>query len=411
MTKGLLDKNDSFTFGQYIGYSLKEVFAGYDVPSNEFINLFFKSRFNEIKDMKFCSDTDFSKAISLSVESFKILPNCKIQLSIHAPKATISDILTYLNYSLNSSEEFPHKSYYGSANEIILKTNNLAFEEKNETYANEKRAKWEAKVSKLLNIKHENEIRRISELFTEMLNYIYTGIFPTKILTTTILPSDVTKLCNILGINLEVEKFDNHRLVNEFVNNEIIKSANKEYLSPIDSIIKSYRRKWVSNLSPPKTHTANDLNLAKPNFFNFPLPQQQLNCDYFKLFANPGYVFWAINNVKDFFIYPEVLTDLENVDCNYFYGIELKNPRNGVFEYVVKYETKKTEIPQNIKIINEANFQKYCTGNQTHLWDETNHNESEPDDYNFKDESYHFDSGSYCSACQQSTCMCSDPDR
>lgn len=68
--------------------------------------------------------------------------------------------------------------------------------------------------------------------------------------------------------------------------------------------------------------------------------------------GNPDYIDWCINNVGFFFITPEELLELQNLEVYIFAGIEVKHKIEDIYEYkprinVIKHEFKEKSVNLN----------------------------------------------------------------
>ena len=114
--------------------------------------------------------------------------------------------------------------------------------------------------------------------------------------------------------------------------------------------------------------------------------------------GNPEYIAWCINNIEDFYIDPDIIEELHSLPVFRIMGIEVDRKIEDIYEYkpdvkVCKFAFSKSTISKNQKqyeiLVNNNN--DYDIGFEDNRWDD---DEEE----------------GYCSACQQTPYMCSDPD-
>lgn len=113
--------------------------------------------------------------------------------------------------------------------------------------------------------------------------------------------------------------------------------------------------------------------------------------------ASPDYICWCIKEVDGFYIDPPDIEQLEKLKITIFKGVNVIFKADDTYEYSPKTETKNFSFSEVVKEKNQTKME------------EANSHDNEPE--------YHHDSyddivdSSYCGACQESPCMCSDPER
>jgi len=114
-------------FGKYKDWSIKEIYTGWDNPSEQFIHHYIFDRLSRAKSYEFPNIfEDHRHPLRLNIYNFKILPNQCIVFKVDYRQQCMSDILGkswifYLNIILRSYDNFPERVYFGTPNDLILK--------------------------------------------------------------------------------------------------------------------------------------------------------------------------------------------------------------------------------------------------------------------------------------------------
>jgi len=82
----------------------------------------------------------------------------------------------------------------------------------------------------------------------------------------------------------------------------------------------------------------------------------------YPVFTNSQYIFWCIKEIEEFYINPDELKSLEELELTSFGGINLKHYRKDLFTYTPMIGKPKNEIPEEIKTFN---LKKYKNSGKT----------------------------------------------
>lgn len=114
--------------------------------------------------------------------------------------------------------------------------------------------------------------------------------------------------------------------------------------------------------------------------------------------GNPEYLNWCISNIGGFYIDPDIIEELHSLPVFRIIGIEVDRKIEDIYEYKPHVKESKFTFSESIIAKNQKQFEAVVNKNNDCYTDfEDNRWEEDDDEY-------------YCSACQQTPCMCSDPD-
>jgi hypothetical protein len=113
--------------GRYENWSLKEIYAGWDNPSEEFIHHYIIDRLSRAETYEFPAVFDsYTEPLRLFIKNIRILPNQYIDFDTdyfnNPGSGDIKGVslVHYLNILLRSYDNFPERKYFGSPNDFIL---------------------------------------------------------------------------------------------------------------------------------------------------------------------------------------------------------------------------------------------------------------------------------------------------
>jgi len=115
--------------------------------------------------------------------------------------------------------------------------------------------------------------------------------------------------------------------------------------------------------------------------------------------GNPSYIEWCIKNVDDFYLTPDTLSQLSEMNYFRFIGIEVLLKVDDIYEYKPKFVIKKHVFSEDMIRLNNEKYEASISENYV----------EDDDCYNNDDWDYS-DDDDYCGGCESSPCRCSDPD-
>lgn len=114
---------DTLNFGRYKGYSLKEIFCGWDLPTQYFYSEFVKNR---LQGAELFETIDGIEVCVLKISGVELLNENEIRIDYEkSPNYSFESILSYFNFALIAVEHYPLKAYYETANDFIIQQNKL----------------------------------------------------------------------------------------------------------------------------------------------------------------------------------------------------------------------------------------------------------------------------------------------
>lgn len=391
--------DDSMGFGKYNNYSILELYKGC-IPTSTFIEYFFKVKLGEIESMEFFENyPNNGKGDKIKVVNFLLHPNNQIEINLNS-FTNNKKSATFLNYGLMSSDEFPDKGLFGSANDLIIEYNQNLRKQLNKRYDELDDSIYLANRESKKVIEYEKQIKSISSNLDLIDSFISTGIWPINITSVNeLLPQELFILSNEIGIKIGEDNFDLYiDIIHEYLRKEILKSYDFNYISPVKRILQYYKSEWKSEVLKKPILLKEKMVEFCDRYPKYMEMQNEYKLNKLRLFANPGYIFWAIEKVEDFVIDPKIISELEFSGSNLFYGIELTHFKKNLYKYKIKYSNRNIPFSPQIK---EKNLTKY----NLYISEEEYLN----DDYEDFRESSHY-GGSCCDLCGGSgECLLSDP--
>lgn len=402
MNFGPQELDFTFLFGKYEGYKIKEVFCGAELPSPDFIKLFINNKINSIGTLEIWDNYEMKgQPMKIEIQNFKLLPNNQIMID-HSSSATSSDFLTYLNHFFGSSEEYPHKNLYDSSNTLILEHNKNLLDKLKKKYDQECELLDLVAKQKLIIDKYDLQANKIKNNYEELATFIRSGIWPINLSGDNLNSGEIRTIGEEIRISLTPNNFDNYKTeIAEYVKGEIIKSYNPSYRSRIRPILLRFKFRWKdSTLVNPTLYKSKEI--ASRDYKSFrQFPWDEYDIMRINLFANPGYIFWAIKTVESFILFPNALDELEALSAIIFNGITLTHVKSNIYKYEINYQLKAITVLDEIKTINKNKYEKYIE-------------EEESEDYeyekDYRDDFNPREGGGSCDLCGGSgSCLLSDP--
>lgn len=115
------------------------------------------------------------------------------------------------------------------------------------------------------------------------------------------------------------------------------------------------------------------------------------------IIGDPYYIEWCIKNIKNFYINPSQINELNNIHFHIFNGISVSHKINNVYCFKPIYYSMPFYFSN--KLIN-LNFEKYI---------ELNFNKNKNNEQSYYDR-LEYNQDEFCGGCESSPCRCSDSD-
>ena len=117
--------------------------------------------------------------------------------------------------------------------------------------------------------------------------------------------------------------------------------------------------------------------------------------------GHPEYIDWCIRSVDEFNVNPDAIVELQSLTVFRLLGIKITRKLEDIYEYGPKVGHEKFSFSERVLEKNQEKYEAYIYNGRS------NYNDNDDWDDNRWDDD---DDDDYCDACQQSPCMCSDPD-
>ena len=394
---------DGIDFGKYDGHTIKDILFGWDSPTEEFIKFYFTQCISEVNDLEIYFNWEpGSQPSKLKIHEFKFLINNEIIIEVQTyPRGMPSNQLLFnLNMLFSRNEEYPTKVVLGSVNDMIMKANieinEFNYKIHSKGYESERIIRQQNEAISF----YEKQIEYSSESLEVFKQYLESGISQ-KFLESYFLRNNMLKqfVLPYLAKALNVSKSEiNEAEFTQFIIEEIYKSYNPQYVSIIQRQIKLFKRRFYERYIPQlRLYNLQEINKTQWKYY------KESTKPYFKLFADPNYIFWCVKNVEYFFFKEDLLSAMNGMIANVFKGITLHQIGENKYSYRIEIEQRKIFITPDIIEANASKLEKYY--NSEEYKEETSDSEG---DGGFYWDNYNSGQGS-CSICGgYGECLLSD---
>lgn len=114
---------DTLNFGRYKGYSIKEIFCGWNLPTQYFYSEFLEHR---LQGAELFEKIEGNETCVLKISRIELLKKNEIEIDFEkSPNYSQESILGYFNSALIATEHYPWKTYYGTTNDFIIQQNKI----------------------------------------------------------------------------------------------------------------------------------------------------------------------------------------------------------------------------------------------------------------------------------------------